>query len=157
MRSFLIFVMALLLNANNAVAKTCYHHECKTNTKQVKTSYKIHNSKRTRRHTAKQFRIFNPASNSTGHVGLASYYGSGYRTASGERFDPYGFTAAHKSLPFNTRIRVTNLRNGRTVNVRINDRGPFVANRVLDLSLGAARAIGLDKLGMTKVRYERIN
>ena len=75
--------------------------------------------------------------------GKASWYGSGHRTANGERFNPNGLTAAHRSLPFGTRVRVTNHANGRSVVVRINDRGPFVGGRVIDLARGSARAIGL--------------
>src|SRR5687768_15626583 len=73
--------------------------------------------------------------------GVASYYGSelaGNRTASGERFNPHGLTAAHRTLPLGTKLRVTNVANGRSVIVRINDRGPFVGKRVIDVSLGAA-------------------
>lgn len=82
------------------------------------------------------------------YAGKASHYGdeSGSRTANGERFNPGGMTAAHRSLPFGTRLQVTNLKNGRTVNVRVNDRGPFIAGRVLDLSTGAAAAIGFSGL-----------
>jgi rare lipoprotein A len=85
--------------------------------------------------------------------GLASWYGPGFqgrRTASGERFNTHGMTAAHRSLPFGTRTRVTNVRTGRSVVVRINDRGPFVRGRVIDLSLAAARAIGVS--GVAAVR-----
>jgi rare lipoprotein A len=79
--------------------------------------------------------------------GVASYYGSesGSRTASGQRFNQYAMTAAHRSLPFGTRLRVTH--GDRSVVVTINDRGPFVRGRVLDLSTGAARAIGLNGVG----------
>lgn len=73
----------------------------------------------------------------------ASYYCSGSRTASGERFNPNGFTAAHRTLPFGTRLSVTNPATGRTVVVRINDRGPFVRGVSLDLARGAAFAIGM--------------
>jgi len=89
--------------------------------------------------------------------GLASWYGGkfqGRRTASGEIFDTRQLTAAHKSLPFGTRVLVTNLENGRSVEVRINDRGPFVAGRVIDLSLAAASAIGLAGRGVAAVRLE---
>ena len=78
--------------------------------------------------------------------GIASYYASGTRTASGARFNPDGLTAAHRSLPFGTRVRVTNRANGHSVVVVINDRGPFVGGRVIDLSRGAARAIGMGGL-----------
>src|SRR5262245_25731124 len=77
---------------------------------------------------------------------VASYYGkelAGRRTASGERFNPSAMTAAHRTLPFGTRVRVTNTHNGRSMIVRINDRGPFVKGRSIDLSSGAARAIGM--------------
>jgi rare lipoprotein A len=92
-------------------------------------------------------------------VGVASYYGkelSGRRTANGERFNPYGMTAAHRSYAFGTKLRVTNLRNGRAVVVRISDRGPFVRGRVLDLSLGAAKSIGMIGTGTAKVRFAKL-
>ncbi|RAM49765.1 MAG: septal ring lytic transglycosylase RlpA family protein [Hapalosiphonaceae cyanobacterium JJU2] len=89
--------------------------------------------------------------------GVASYYGydfSGNKTATGERFNPHGMTAAHRSLPFGTRVRVTNTRNGRSVVVRINDRGPYIRGRVIDLSLGAARILGMMSSGIAPVRIE---
>ncbi|NEP50867.1 MAG: septal ring lytic transglycosylase RlpA family protein [Moorea sp. SIO3C2] len=89
--------------------------------------------------------------------GIASWYGSafhGRRTASGERFNQYALTAAHRSLRFGTRVKVTNLRNGRSVIVRINDRGPYVRGRIIDLSRGAARIIGLVRSGTGSVRIE---
>jgi rare lipoprotein A len=79
------------------------------------------------------------------HRGIASWYGlefHGRRTASGERFDMNALTAAHPTLPFGTRVRVLNPRNGRSIEVRINDRGPHVRGRIIDLSHAAARAIG---------------
>ncbi len=87
-------------------------------------------------------------------VGIASYYGfeSGNITATGERFKPLGLTAAHRTLPFNTRVRVTNLKNNKSVVVRINDRGPFVKGRIIDLSLGSARVIGVR--GLSRVKLE---
>jgi rare lipoprotein A len=86
--------------------------------------------------------------------GVASYYGPGFhgrRTANGERFNQYGLTAAHRSLPFGTRLRVTNMRNGRSVIVRVNDRGPYSGGRILDLSTGAARAIGISGTGRVQL------
>ena len=71
----------------------------------------------------------------------ATWYKAGKRTANGEKFDPHGMTAAHKKLPFNTMVRVTNPDNGKSILVRINDRGPFVKGRDLDLAMGAAKAI----------------
>ena len=86
--------------------------------------------------------------------GQASWYGGkfhGRRTASGERFDMNALTAAHPSLPFGTRVRVRNPRNGREVLVRINDRGPFTGGRIIDLSRAAAEAIGLIQAGVGPV------
>lgn len=84
--------------------------------------------------------------------GMASYYKSGRRTANGERFNPNGMTAAHRSLPFGTKVQVTNVKTGRSVIVRINDRGPFVRNRLIDLSFGAAKVVGLTRSGVAKVK-----
>jgi rare lipoprotein A len=87
-------------------------------------------------------------------IGLASYYGSGRKTASGERFNPRGFTAAHRTLPFGTKVRVTNVSTGKAVIVRINDRGPFIRGRIIDLAVGAAHAVGLKRAGVAKVRID---
>ena len=84
----------------------------------------------------------------------ASYYDTGTTTASGEAFNPDGITAAHRTLPFNTRVRVTNLANGTSVTVRINDRGPFVDGRCIDLSRGAFTVIAPLGAGVLSVRYE---
>lgn len=89
--------------------------------------------------------------------GVASYYGPEFYhrlTASGERFDPKQLTAAHRSLPFGTRVRVTNLDNGRRVVVRINDRGPYKKGRVLDLSPAAAKRLGFAGQGLARVRLD---
>ena len=75
--------------------------------------------------------------------GHASWYQHGRRTANGEAFNPDGMTAAHRTLPFGTRVRVVNEKTGRSVIVRINDRGPFVGGRIIDLARGAARQIGM--------------
>jgi rare lipoprotein A len=92
-----------------------------------------------------------------GQTGYASYYArahDGLRTASGERYDMDELTAAHRTLPFGTRVRVTNLENGRHVVVRINDRGPFSQGRVIDVSYAAARKLGLVHSGVAKVRLQ---
>lgn len=86
--------------------------------------------------------------------GIASFYWQDQKTANGERFDKMAMTAAHKTLPFNTRVRVTNEANGRSVVVRINDRGPFKPGRVIDLSYAAAGEIGMRGRGLTPVRVE---
>jgi rare lipoprotein A len=90
-------------------------------------------------------------------VGWASYYGPGFhgrRTASGEIFDMYELVAAHRTLPLGTVARVTNLANGRSVVVRINDRGPYIKGRILDVSKGAARALAFVRDGITRVRID---
>lgn len=86
--------------------------------------------------------------------GAASYYKHGARVASGARFNPHGMTAAHRTLPFGTKIRVTDHRSGRSVIVTVNDRGPFIRGRVLDLSLGAAKALGMVGRGVARVHAE---
>ena len=89
--------------------------------------------------------------------GVASWYGipfDGRRTSNGDIYDMHAFTAAHRTLPFGDVVRVTNLRNGRQIDVRINDRGPFVANRIIDLSLSAAQAIDMVGPGTAQVRIE---
>jgi rare lipoprotein A len=89
----------------------------------------------------------------SGSTVMASYYHP-TETANGERIEPEGLTAAHRTLPFGTRVRVTNLNNHRSVTVRINDRGPFVSNRSIDLSDSAATAIGMTSSGVAHVRME---
>ncbi|MBI3704651.1 MAG: septal ring lytic transglycosylase RlpA family protein [Rhizobiales bacterium] len=86
-------------------------------------------------------------------TGIAAYYDTNYtgRTASGERYDPTKFTAAHKTLPFGTRLRITDPRSKRSVVVVINDRGPFTKGRAIDLSLAAAKALRMTQRGLIKV------
>jgi rare lipoprotein A len=86
--------------------------------------------------------------------GLASYYWEGTRVASGGHFDPDGLTAAHPSLPFGTRLKVSDPRTGKSVVVTVNDRGPFAHGRVLDLSRGAARALGMESRGVNRVQAQ---
>ncbi len=89
-------------------------------------------------------------------AGRASFYSSGARVASGDIFIPEALTAAHKTLPFGTRLRVTDAKTGRSVVVIVNDRGPFIGDRVLDLSLGAARVLGMTSRGVIQVHAEVI-
>jgi rare lipoprotein A len=101
------------------------------------------------------------AANDGAHIGTgeASYYGReflGSRTANGEKFDPNALTAAHRTVAFGTRIRVTNLSNGKDVIVRVNDRGPWKKSRIIDISYAAARQIGMHKSGTAKVRLNRV-
>lgn len=88
--------------------------------------------------------------------GRASWYALTSRTASGERMNPSAMTAAHRNLPFGTKLKVTNKRNGRSVVVRINDRGPFIKGRILDLSKAAAHSLGFVGAGHTHVCLEQI-
>ncbi|SMC19188.1 rare lipoprotein A [Desulfacinum hydrothermale DSM 13146] len=102
-----------------------------------------------------------PIPNAEGYreKGLASWYGAdwhGRRTANGERYDMHAMTAAHKTLPMNTHVKVTHLKTGRSVVVRINDRGPFVRGRIIDLSYEAARRLGLQKEGVAPVLVEAV-
>jgi|SRR5690242_9151468 rare lipoprotein A len=92
------------------------------------------------------------ASTGPGQSGMASYYWQGQRVASGGWFNPNAMTAAHKTLPFGTRVRVTHSGSGRSVDVVINDRGPYVAGRIIDLSRAAASAIGMTGQGVAKVK-----
>ena len=87
---------------------------------------------------------------------IASYYRQGFKTASGETFHPNGLSAAHRTLPFGTLVRVTNLTNDKDVIVKINDRGPFIRSRTIDLSVGAARKIGMVSAGVARVTLEII-
>ena len=94
----------------------------------------------------------------TGEEGEASWYGPGLygrKTASGEVLRPGALTAAHRTLPFGTCLRVRNLENGRSVEVRVNDRGPYAAGRIIDVSEAAAHALGMKGQGVTRVRIER--
>ena len=91
-----------------------------------------------------------------GNTGIASYYWQPQAVACGGRFNPRALTAAHKTYPCGSKVLVTNMRNGATVTVTINDRGPFVRGRIIDLSLAAAQQIGMVKSGLTKVTIQRI-
>jgi rare lipoprotein A len=91
---------------------------------------------------------------SSSYDGVASFYTEDAWTASGERFNTHAMTAAHPSLPFGTRVRVTNVTNGRSVVVRINDRGPYVHGRVVDLSGSAAESLGMVERGIAKVKLD---
>jgi rare lipoprotein A len=87
-------------------------------------------------------------------VGVASFYTEGEVTANGEKFDTHELTAAHRTLPFGTRVRVTNVETGQSVTVRINDRGPFIPGRVVDVSQSAAETLGMVDKGITKVKLD---
>lgn len=100
------------------------------------------------------------ANDTTLQRGVASWYGPGFhgrRTASGERFESYAMTAAHRTLPFGTRLRVVNENNGRSVVVRVNDRGPFTRGRVIDLAKGPAQELGLTSTGTAYVSLHKLD
>jgi rare lipoprotein A len=100
-----------------------------------------------------------PIDENFAQTGTASWYGPGFhgrKTASGERFDQNKLTAAHRSLPLDTKVKVTNLENGRSVEVEINDRGPYVGKRVIDLSKAAANRLDMTDDGTARVRIEVI-
>jgi rare lipoprotein A len=112
----------------------------------------LQSSAKTRHHHA--------ASAQKSQIGIASFYGKkfhGRNTANGEVFNNNALTAAHLTLPFGSKVKVTCLRNGKSVIVRINDRGPHVRGRMIDLSYAAAKKIGLVKLGTAKVKLEVLN
>lgn len=90
----------------------------------------------------------------TNSQGVASFYSEGTRTASGEKFDAKQLTAAHPTLPFGTRLRVTNVANGQSVTVRVNDRGPYVPGRIVDVSYSAAETLGMIDGGLAKVKLD---
>jgi len=95
-----------------------------------------------------------PAAPPSSSVGVASFYTEGEITANGEKFDTHELTAAHRTLPFGTRVRVTNVETGQSVTVRINDRGPFIPGRVVDVSQSAAETLGMVDKGITKVKLD---
>jgi len=104
---------------------------------------------------------YQPISSANGYIenGIASWYGKkfhGRKTSNGETYDMYAMTAAHKTLPMNVHLKVTNLENGRSTVVRVNDRGPFVRSRIVDLSYTAAKELGVVGPGTAKVRIEAL-
>ncbi len=101
--------------------------------------------------------FLNGAAHAESWTGKASFYSHGTRTASGSRFQPNALTAAHRSLPFGTVLRVTNLANQRSILVTVNDRGPYLRSRILDVSSGAADALGFRGAGIAQVRIEKVD
>ena len=104
--------------------------------------------------------VASPARPQRGQLGVASWYGPGFHgnpTASGAIYDQQGLTAAHPTLPLGTPVEVTNLANGKSVRVRITDRGPYVRGRAIDLSHGAAKRLGMVKAGLSRVRIQPLS
>lgn len=155
-RTAIVFVAATLIvggTATEASAKSRHHH---------RHSHHHRHHAQADTNSGSEWRNANASmtpSSGTGRSfsGMASFYGneSGSKTASGQRFNQNAMTAAHRSLPFGTKLRVTH--GGQSVIVTINDRGPFVRGRVLDLSTGAARAIGLTGAGVGRVTAEVVS
>jgi len=108
-----------------------------------------------RKHTP--FRTAKKDGGSTPSRGIASFYTKDQETASGEKFDTHELTAAHPSLPFGTKLRVTNVSTGKSVTVRVNDRGPYVPGRVVDVSYSAAEALGMVDDGTAKVKLDVVH
>lgn len=108
----------------------------------------------TTKHTPFASHKRNAAGTQMASQGLASFYTEGTQTASGEKFDPHELTAAHPTLPFGTRLRVTNVSTGRSVTVRVNDRGPYVPGRVVDVSYSAAQSLGMIGKGVASVKLD---
>lgn len=120
------------------------------------TNYKDHSSYRVR---GKTYYIMKSSKNFH-ETGVASWYGRGFhrhKTNSGERYNMYQLTAAHKTLPLQTRVLVTNLSNGKQVTVRINDRGPFSGKRIIDLSYAAAKKLNMVNRGMVRVSVRALS
>jgi len=112
-------------------------------------------------HHTRNYKLRRAVRSNSSQVGIASWYGHndgyhGRKTANGERFNKWGNTAAHRYLPFGTKVKVTNLNNGKSTVVRITDRGPFIKNRILDLSYGSFSKIAPVNQGLIRVRIERV-
>jgi rare lipoprotein A len=118
---------------------------------QTRSALSVTNRRATGKH-APSVTTRHAAGKQNASYGLASFYSYDSQTASGEKFDPNKLTAAHRTLPFGTRLRVTSVATGRSVTVRINDRGPYIPGRVIDLSYAAADTLGIVERGVTKVK-----
>ena len=119
-----------------------------------KAHHKHYSKKAAHKASSKKSAVKQTSNYGGGSHGMASYYWQGQQTASGARFNPSAMTAAHRSLPFGTRVLVTNRNNGRSVTVTINDRGPFIKGRIIDLSKGAAGVIGMHQSGVAPVSIQ---
>jgi len=136
----LTLLVSLMPSFTSAKEHKQVHHAV---VKKVVHKQEKHSTKNIKKITVKKPK----AVKSTNMVGVASFYGSqfhGRKTASGEIFNKNAMTAAHRTIPLNSKVKVTNLKNNKSVVVKINDRGPWVKNRIMDLSKGAAKAIGID-------------
>ena len=138
----LVLITSLLPSLTLAKEHKSTHHTV------VKKPIKNHATKHVKKESVKHSKVKKPkVVKITNMVGIASFYGSqfhGHKTASGEIFNQNAFTAAHRTIPLQSKVKVTNLKNNKTVVVRITDRGPWVKNRIMDLSKGAAKSIGIN-------------
>ena len=159
MRTWILAGLAIatvaLTDARPASARTCMReHGCGSSASVKSATARAHHASKRRSHqtaaTSRHARRGHDGGSSA-HSGMASYYHEPQRLASGGRFNPNALTAAHKTLPFGTKVRVTNSRNGQSVVVTINDRGPFGGGRVIDLSAAAAGAINMKSAGVAPV------
>ncbi|KAB2911984.1 MAG: septal ring lytic transglycosylase RlpA family protein [Hyphomicrobiaceae bacterium] len=139
------------------------HRVARKHTKRRKAAYASRKARRNVAHASRRARtaatpswtkrsLSNAGPVGSGQLGVASYYWQPQRVAAGGWFNPNAMTAAHKTLPFGTRVRVTHLGNGRSVEVKINDRGPYVAGRIIDLSKAAAGVLGMQSQGIARVQ-----
>jgi len=152
-RISILIIYALLLFLVGCTSVEPYSHKKKVSVYQRKSSNSVTKTK--------PYKVlgkyYHPLSHSRGfsQKGVASWYGKkfhGRKTANGETYNMHGITAAHKTLPLGTYVRVRNLKNGKVLDVRINDRGPFARNRIIDLSYGAAKKLGVVKPGTAPVK-----
>jgi len=134
--------------ARKSYRSRAHHKRTAHASKRYRKSARVASSRR------RAYRSASSSGRSHALSGLASYYWQPQRVASGGWFNPRAMTAAHKTLPFGTRVKVTNKRNGRTVHVTINDRGPYIGGRIIDLSDAAAGAIGMKSAGVVPVSVE---
>ena len=156
------FAFILMLLFAGCSSRSYYGGYYSGNYKPLKT-HRVNNSASVQRATMRPYmvggKMYYPTVVKTGNIyrGIASWYGPnfhGKKTSNGEWYDMYAMTAAHKTLPMNTIVKVTNLLNGKSTIVRINDRGPFVKNRIIDLSYAAAKKLGVVASGTAPVRLE---
>ena len=162
-RLFLVLAGAASLAAcAQSTTTTARHSDSASHERQASLSHERTASTITTRHVASVrkhtpfARDHRKAPTEIASRGIASFYTEGQETASGEKFDTHDLTAAHPTLPFGTRLRVTNVTTGRSVTVRVNDRGPYVPGRIVDVSQSAASALGMVESGVAKVKLDVI-
>lgn len=152
--SISLFLFVFISCSTNSIASIASLHSY-SSTKQQSPS----TSKSTYRVWGRHYQVMHSSKNYN-ERGIASWYGRAFHrkiTSSGERYNMYGMTAAHKSLPLRTYVQVTNLSNGRQVVVKVNDRGPFVGNRLIDLSYAAAQKLGMVGRGLAPVSIKALS